>query len=313
MSNDHRVLHQSNQLVMPDGSAVELTGGHRHCPVCHCKSPGRKRFNFESFEIEICPECGTMHLSPLPEPDALTLLYNQNYFKDPVEAHGYFDYAADEDLVRRTYRERLQKIARVARYSRQVDSVHEIGCALGFGLAEAKDIFKCKLSASDISQEGVRACQAKGWDCYQADVMGRCELPGGRKVDLVYMFDVIEHLYDFKEFLAWLPSIISPKGILALTTPDMGGMLNHLMGKRSLSIKIPQHIIYFTTNTLVRAFSSEFNYLRSFTDYQFVTIGNLVKRFRHVIGLRYKEGVPGLRVRLRVPTGMRLYVFQKKN
>lgn len=313
MSRTKHSLHQSRYLLMPDGSQIDLSGSEYLCPVCQAEEKGKVRYRFDGFDLVSCPVCCVLHLSPLPDPAGLARLYDTNYFKDPEERHGYRDYAEDIYVIRKTYRLRAEKILACCPPSFQIKNLHEVGCALGIGLEIAAGDFHFRVSGSDLSQEAIKACRAKGFSCFRSDSFGRCDLSGLPPIDLVWLFDVIEHLTDIPKFLDWLVSITSNRAIVAITTPDIDSGLNVILGRHSPSIKIPQHVVYFSSRTLVRALEKNFQLIASTSDLQYVRLRAFGRRILHILGLNLSLPAYEPRISFPFPNGMRLYVFQKKS
>lgn len=281
------------------------------CPVCGGAQGGTKVWDNEDFSIITCAQCLTMHLAPVPSTDAITQIYNNNYYQDDDEVHGYSDYAANEAYIKKTYRARLLKVIGRIDPDYQCKRVHEIGSALGYGLDVARELLPdATITGSDISQDGIETCREKGYECYTSDVIGRSKIDG--KVDLLYLFDVIEHLTDLNGFFDWTEEIVVPGGYIAFTTPDMGSILNRILGARSPSIKIPQHIIYFTTSSLQKLMSDKYTHQGHFIDFQHLSFGHLLSRATHAVGLPAWSGWDRVNVPVVAPTGMKLYVFRKR-
>jgi 2-polyprenyl-3-methyl-5-hydroxy-6-metoxy-1,4-benzoquinol methylase len=127
---------------------------------------------------------------------------------------------------------------------------------------------------------------------------------------MVYAFDVVEHLPDIRRFVSWLDTVLKPGGLFFVTTPDMNHVLNRILGSRSPSIKIPQHIIYFTTDTLTNALQPSFRHQAHSWDYQYVKLSMLLSRIAHIIHATPLKGNYG--PTLSVLNGMSMYVFQKE-
>ena len=302
-------LHQSTTLTTQSGLTVDLSGRSKACPVCAFTEKRRVRYSFPPFDLVECAQCGTLHLTPLPTPELLAEIYNNNYYHDENQEHGYMDYAAEAERVALTYRRRLRYIkpylGKVA-----APKILEIGAALGFGLPEARKLFGTGILACDVSQEAITACQKLGFCAKQTDAYGVCEDIERHSLDMVYAFDVVEHLPDIRRFVNWLDKVLKPGGLFFVTTPDMDHVLNRILGSRSPSIKIPQHIIYFTSNTLTGALHPSFKLQAHQWDYQYVGFGMLLSRLAHImhsppLKSNYGPTIP-------VPNGMRMYVFQKE-
>lgn len=303
-----RKLHQSTTLTSLKGESINLLSLNRACPVCLATEKRGVLYSFDPFLLVECAQCKTLHLSPLPSPKQLADIYNNNYYKDENQEHGYLNYAAEEERIARTYNRRFKFIKPFLRNVKS-PKVLEIGCALGYGLKEANDILGANVLACDVSQEAVDACQKLGFTAQVTDEYGICEAIEKESLDMVYAFDVIEHLIDFPRFIRWLDKILKPGGLFFVTTPDMNHILNRILGSRSPSIKIPQHTIYFTTDTLEGALNPTFKCIAHSWDYQYVGLSMVLSRLGHILNLPQLNGLYGPTVS--VPNGMRMYVFKK--
>lgn len=307
-----KLLHQSGSITR-NGEEIKFRRGEDYCPVCASQLGGDVIFQFEEYSIVKCSVCNTMHLKPMPDDESLYLIYNTNYYKDVNEEHGYKDYRNDSERVKQTYLKRLTFIKSKLPKSGLTAGVLEIGCALGYGLQVARQLFDVEISGADLSLEAVDTCIKAGFKAKQCLGDGTFSLDDENKYGLIYAFDVIEHLKNTQHFVEWAESILSDNGILALTTPNMNNIFNKVLGKRSPTIKIPQHIIYFTTSTLKYALRERFDLIATKLDYQYVSMRALFIRIRHILGLTYKslDSIP--EINIAVPNGMNIYIFCKKN
>jgi len=308
--------HNNRFLRTSDGTLIDLKGKDKRCPVCRNEGRGEaSRFSFGDFSIIKCESCSTLYLSPLPTPESIASIYNTAYYQDSSQEHGYSDYGADATFIRRTYARRLKKVSEtLLKMGRSnLKHVHEIGCALGFGLTIAKEYFwSSEITGSDISHEAVAAAKKAGFTAGTCDSRGVSTLFDDLdRADLIYMFDVIEHLPDIPIFREWVSRQLVDNGHLLITTPDMGGVLNRVLGRRSPSIKIPQHLIYFETETLCRALAPQFKLIGCWFDFQYVGVGMLLNQVLHVVGLKPFRALENLRWAVPTPNGMKLYLFEK--
>lgn len=305
-------LHQS--LTVTVGSEKKQIG-HSDiiCPVCKKGQVTDPVVHaFESISIVRCSNCCTMHLYPMPDEESLNAIYNNNYYKDETQTHGYFDYAAEKKSIEKTYIRRMQFVKKtLGKKITEKTRLHEIGCALGIGLSALNAQLSTSVSGSDISKDAEAACREMGIPFYRSDSQGRHPLDYGQK-DVVLIFDVIEHLSDISKFIAFLDELLPDDGHLVITTPNMKDPLNRLLGARSPSIKIPQHTIYFDTDSLSSALADKFKLIGHTRDYQYVPFSRLFERILHIFGLR--SGLfEKFHAEFLVPNGMEIYLFQKRN
>lgn len=282
----------------------------RPCPLCRTEQIARSRPVRHGYSLVDCASCGLTRLSPMPAPAALQAIYAEDYFADVGEVHGYRDYQALRPGIEHSYRRRLRRIAAAMQnYAAPARRIHEIGPGLGYGLPLAQEIFPgAAISASDISPDAVAACRAAGWQVGLSDPLGCSDIPA-EPVDLLYGFDVIEHIPEPGSFAAWAATCIRPGGFLAVTTPDMHHPLNRLLGMGSPSIKVPQHVCYYTTATLTRLFEAEFSLCTAPWDWQSARAGFVASRLIQATGVKARTHTGGPVIT--VPSGMRLFMLRR--
>ena len=78
----------------------------------------------------------------------------------------------------------------------------------------------------------------------------------GEQYDLVTLWDVIEHLDDPMKMLRDAHAILNPGGIIAIMTPNAGGLIARVMGDKWVMYQrgAVEHLCYFTPATMRFAF-----------------------------------------------------------
>jgi Methyltransferase domain len=76
------------------------------------------------------------------------------------------------------------------------------------------------------------------------------KVPPEHKFECVVATQVIEHVYEPLSFVQRLAGHNKSGGHIVLATPDIGGVLSKLMGRRWPSFKAPEHVLYFDLKTL---------------------------------------------------------------
>lgn len=189
-----------------------------------------------------CRSCGfTSADLSIPE-ETLSALYGEDYF------HGdeYLDYIAEEDSLRLNFSHRLKTLRRLAPDWSNAD-LFEIGCAYGFFLDEVKNEVR-KASGIDVSADAVSYARAKmGVDAECGDYLTK-DLGG--QVDVVAIWDTIEHLKRPDLFIGKAALDLKAGGLVAITTGDIGSLNARLRGKGWRMIHPPTHMHYFSIPTL---------------------------------------------------------------
>jgi 2-polyprenyl-3-methyl-5-hydroxy-6-metoxy-1,4-benzoquinol methylase len=230
---------QTDRPVPLDHLQAPLTSLPGRCLVCGARY-GRSRLP----GLMQCGTCGFISADLDISETALTALYGEDYF------HGqeYADYIAEEESLRLNFRDRIATLRRLIPDLATAD-LFEIGCAYGFFLDEIRAVVR-KASGVDISADAVRyAVAERGVDARQGDYLAM-EL--GRSVDVITMWDTIEHLKRPDLFIEKAASDLKSGGMIAITTGDIGSLNARLRGRRWRMIHPPTHLHYFSTATLGR-------------------------------------------------------------
>lgn len=211
------------------------------CLVCHGALLPHRRLP----ALHECIICSFVTLAEEVDELQLERLYGEDYF------HGdeYADYVSEGPELRRNFRERLATLERLQPEAER-RSLYEIGAAYGFFLAEAKSFYE-EVSGIDISEDAAKYARTELGVGVVADDYLALALDDQR-VDLLCMWDTIEHLGKPREFLEKAAEHVRPGGLLALTTGDIDSLNAQLRGRRWRMIHPPTHLHYFSRKTLGR-------------------------------------------------------------
>jgi len=176
--------------------------------------------------------------------EELTTIYGEEYF------HGkeYLDYAAEEESLRLNFRNRIATLRSLV--PRMADAeLFEIGCAYGFFLEEVAPSVR-RAFGIDISTDAVRSArERKGVEAEFGDYL-KLKLP--YQVDMITMWDTIEHLKHPELFVAKASRDLRYGGHLALTTGDISSLNARLRGRHWRMIHPPTHLQYFSVATITK-------------------------------------------------------------
>jgi 2-polyprenyl-3-methyl-5-hydroxy-6-metoxy-1,4-benzoquinol methylase len=202
-------------------------------------------YEFPPFAAVRCRKCGLRYLSKrLREPAMLKRYEDAAYY----HGEGYENYDEQERSLTSTYR-RFVRTLRVRGLTG--GRLLEIGCGFGTFLAASAGAFDYR-AGTEISAEG-RSRAARVADVvYQGGVD---VIPDGEKFDLIVAMQVVEHVYEPIRWLTAIRERLRASGSLILATPDAGGLLRKVTGRRWPSFKIPEHVVYFDERTLSALFS----------------------------------------------------------
>jgi SAM-dependent methyltransferase len=215
--------------------------------------------------------------------EELERLYGEPYFR----GQEYRDYVGDRAVLAKQFQLRLRTLLRYVSAERR-GRLFEIGAAYGFFLDIARRQFQ-QVSGIDLSREAA----ARARDVAAGDFL---EYPlEGPPLDVVCMWDTIEHLAQPDLYIKKIAAHMRPGGVLALTTGDIGSPLARWRKAKWRQIHPPSHLHYFSKETL-RRLLSKYGFEVCYTGYAGCyrsadTVAYLV--------LSLKNGMPALYRRLR--------------
>ena len=158
------------------------------------------------------------------------------------------DYVEEAAGQRETARRALERIERHVAAPAGDRALLDLGCWVGFLLAEARDRGWRTLGVDPSEFASRYAREHHGVEVLTADLL-TAPLPEG-EWDAVVMGDVIEHLPRPGEALDRIARLLRPGGVVYMALPDAGSRLARLMGARWWSV-LPTHVQYFTRGSMV--------------------------------------------------------------
>jgi SAM-dependent methyltransferase len=214
----------------------------RACAACGEASSHAFRFNVSGCAIWQCERCGLGHAETSGfDP---TAYYTANYFSGQC-SDGYLDYQGSEPVLRREFARSVDFV----RCFRPSGRLLDLGCAYGFFLKEARRHFD--VAGIELADDAAQACRQAGLQVCSG-VADEATMAGIGAVDVITMFDVIEHLPQPRETLALCHRYLNPGGIVVITTGDFASVIARLMGRRWRLMTPPQHLWFFTEESVRR-------------------------------------------------------------
>jgi SAM-dependent methyltransferase len=212
------------------------------CPACERPTLHRFLYAKNNCAIVKCSVCG-LGRAQCDEFDPREY-YSGDYFSGG-RADGYADYRGAEAVLRREFSRSLAFVRRHQAGGRLL----EIGCAYGFFLQEAATFYE--VTGIEIAEAAARSCRERGLRVVTGLADERILAQLGM-MDVIVMLDVIEHLPDPRATLALCHRHLKPGGIIVITTGDFGSPYARLAGPHWRLMTPPQHLWYFTPESLRR-------------------------------------------------------------
>jgi SAM-dependent methyltransferase len=263
--------------------------------------PTTDRFGAALSDIVRCADCGHMQLARMPSDAELASAY----------ADAASDAYVDEEAGQRETARRM--LARIEAHAPQRGAILDLGCWVGFLLAEARERgWSEQVGIEPSAYASGYARDRLGLDVRTGDLFA-APLPE-HHFDAVVLGDVIEHLPRPGEALDRIASLLAPGGVAWFALPDAGSRVARALGPRWWSV-IPTHVQYFTrgsiatllerhgfsvleTATAPKAFSVEY-YLSRLEGYSRPT-GRALVRGARSLGVAERMWAPDFRDRMMV-------------
>jgi SAM-dependent methyltransferase len=278
-ARDTRLKSMGSSSLQTDASQVPAAKGDssRPCPACGRASSHTFRFRINDCDILQCRECGLGRTETSAfDPAAY---YTDDYFSGR-RSDGYSDYLGAEPVLRREF---ARSVDFIRRY-REGGKLLELGCAYGFFLMEAARYFD--VAGIELAAQAADHGRRAGLNVLQG-VADAANLGRIGHVDVIVLFDVIEHLPQPRETLALCCQHLNPGGIIVITTGDFGSTVASLAGARWRLMTPPQHLWFFTQESM-RRLSADLGLSVEQVDHpwKLVPASLIVFQLRRMLGLR---------------------------
>ncbi len=217
------------------------------CAACGSKDArvfGRKN----GYTLYECHDCDLLFVYPIPE--NLAEIYGKEYFKKESgsTAHGYSDYDKDKEPMRGIFERYIRACEALVAGRR----IFDVGAATGYVLDIARER-GWQTFGSELSAYAAGVAASRGHRMIRGGITGVAQLP---QVDVVMMWDVLEHVDDPCAYLKAVNRMLPVGGVVAISTPDRGSLWARLMGMRWHLIVPPEHLFYYSQNNLTRLLSA---------------------------------------------------------
>jgi 2-polyprenyl-3-methyl-5-hydroxy-6-metoxy-1,4-benzoquinol methylase len=212
-----------------------------------------------------CLDCGMYYTSPRTRDDDIRAAYAE------MADTGFLEERHAREL---TYRRMLDSIERLTggRRGRLLDA----GCSMGFFLKQARDR-GWQVEGIEPSRWAAEYARKEwGLRVYDGPV-GSADL-APESVDVVTMWDVVEHLLDPVGDVRRLARALKPGGVFALSTHSLGSLSARLLGRR-YPFLMAMHVSHFTPRTTARLLGmAGLNQIRVRPHLRFLRVGYLIRK-----------------------------------
>lgn len=215
---------------------------HIQCYLCNSDNFSTLK-GYEKHQLAKCNTCGFVFMLRIPTNDELTLHYKK---------YSYGSDVITQKKVSPLTEESFNKLLDYFEKYRINNTILDVGCGRGYLLEIAKQR-GWKVYGTEFSKEAVAICEAKGITMHQGvlsnDVFKQTEF------DIIVSLEVIEHINNPNQELEIINSKLRKGGLFYVTTPNFNGYLRYQLKSDYNVIEYPEHLSYYTKNTLNRVLS----------------------------------------------------------
>lgn len=233
-----------------------------------------REFRDHGPEVIKCRDCGTVYLNPLMDQKSYEDFYNSDDQKRIASTFISENY--DEKIrYQAQYRKDL-----LSSYLNESIRILDVGCGYGSFIAAVQDDVK---SVAGLEPSRPRALynQNNGRNVIHGTLE---DWPVDQPVDIITLFQVLEHIVDPKPFLSRAADLLQPGGRIVIEVPNHDDLIVRL-DKYAWFYYQNAHCTYFDRKSLGRLLSSVGLQVEADMHLQRYSLGN------HLHWLRY--GRPG--------------------
>jgi SAM-dependent methyltransferase len=218
----------------------------RPCPSCASEARPRPLLTKGDWVYGTCPDCGLVHLDPVPTPEESAQLYGESYFSGGGVGE-YIDYEADDDLHRVNARSHLARLARVRKGP--PGRLLDFGCAHGF-VADEFRVAGWDVEGVEVSEVAAQYARDRFGLTVYPDFEKAAAAAGEGAFDLITFFQVLSQLPSSAAALDSAHSLLRPGGMVMVESSNRAGTIARVLGPRWHLIAPPSVISLFDPGTL---------------------------------------------------------------
>ena len=210
---------------------------HKGCLVCGARELKVLPKYSKDYLVQ-CQHCSFVFSHRIPSEEELNAYY-KNY--------GSGQHDAISPITIKRYHELLDEFEKY----RSSNTILDVGCGSGHFLVTAKER-GWQVYGTEYPESLCEVCRKKGLTIHRG-VLNPANYPG-ISFDVITSFEVIEHINNPLEELAKFNQLLRSGGLLYCTTPNFNSIQRYQLGPDFNILCYPEHISYYTKNTLSKVF-----------------------------------------------------------
>ncbi len=232
----------------------------RHCRICGEYSPAISSNRvINGFALFECQNCWSILTEEKPEKTALKIQYDYLFRQGEYEQHRIEHEKLCSGIMPQNYF-RSYVLKKLEKNTGR--KIVEIGGGTGsFGvLARSRG---WEYTDYDISNESVNCCRKLGLDAHCFNIDNTPPLSTS-SVDVVVMWEVIEHVWNLGEYLEVIGNALKEGGVFVFSTPNYFAPILKDSDEWGVLSSPPIHVNFFTNRSIIEVLSAHFGKVNIF-------------------------------------------------
>ena len=198
-----------------------------------------------------CSNCSHVWANLCLDKEQLKEVYSEKYF----QGEEYSDYIEEKAALQKNFVKRLSRLRKLNIQLDKYSNIIEIGCAYGFFGEIIRDNLAIKnYTGLDVAKEAID--YGKNELNLHLENVDYLEFISPSPATDVFMWDVIEHLNDPREYLAKAYDDLDEGGHVYITTGDISALLARIQKEKWRMIHPPSHLQYFSRQSITKLLES---------------------------------------------------------
>ncbi len=207
---------------------------HLTCLVCAGQRFQPLSGYYEPCGLVKCESCGFVFMEKIPTAEELGAHYS---------SYSYTGDAYLSPLTIKSYNALLDEFEKY----RKTNKLLDIGCGRGWFLETARSR-GWEVYGTEYSEAAVQLCQTHGIHMIQGQLNSATF--ANDEFDVITSFEVIEHINNPREEIAFIHKFLRKGGLFYCTTPNFNSALRYYLKSGYNIINYPEHLSYYTKSTL---------------------------------------------------------------
>ena len=223
----------------------------KNCPLCggdkvlsYIKCVDHN-FSGEVFNIDSCVSCNFKFTNPRPSEKKVHKYYqSDNYISHTSSKKGLFN-TIYHTVRNYQFKKKYSIINSLT--TKDEKTILDVGCGTG----EFLNYFKQKnwLTKGVETDKKAREHAIEKYNCSVDDKIDKI-IKSGEKFDIITLWHVLEHVYDFKDYLYKLKGVLNKGGHIILGLPNCNSYDANYYKENWYAFDLPIHVSHFTQNDI---------------------------------------------------------------